>query len=489
MRPFGNDQCPCYGCHDCVLGISPAACEGDIFVVPLPVMANPQTPRMAEGRINRLLLESIGVAALGGLLFGFDTAVIAGTTRDLTKIFHLSPASLGFTVSVALVGTVVGSLSAGIPGQRFGSRTVLRAMALLYLASAIGCALAWNWAALVCWRLIGGLGIGGSSVLGPVYMAEIAPAKRRGRFVGTFQLSIVAGVLLAYLSNDALDHMGQGAMEWRWELGVASIPALVFFFLLFRVPHSSRWLVARGREREAERVLALLGSEDPQSEVRAIRASLPSGKEEHRERLFQRKYRLPIFLAISIGFFNQFSGINAILYYLNDIFHAAGYSRASSGLQAVAVGTLNLIATVVAMMVIDRLGRRTLLLAGSVAMVGGLSAVAAVLLGRLPEFCLLPALAVYTFSFAFSQGAVIWVYLSEVFPTLVRSKGQSLGASTHWLCNAVIAGTFPLIATRSHAYPFVIFAAIMFLQFFVVLFVYPETRQLSLEQLQQRLEA
>jgi SP family arabinose:H+ symporter-like MFS transporter len=444
---------------------------------------------MPRRKIKALLLLSVSVAALGGLLFGFDTAVIAGTTRDLTQTFHLSLARLGFTVSVALLGTVLGAACAGIPGQRLGSRTALRYMALLYLISAIGCAAAWNWEALIFWRFIGGLGIGGSSVLGPVYMAEIAPAKRRGRFVGIFQLCIVVGVLLAYLSNFLLDRMNLGVAEWRWDLGVASIPALVFFLLLFQVPQSSRWLVATGRLGEAGRVLGLLGSEDPEAEVLNILASLPSGSQETPEPLFQRKYRLPLFLAISLGVFNQFSGINAILYYLNDIFRDAGYSRASSELQAVAVGLLNLIATLLAMMMIDRLGRRTLLLAGSVGMVGGLSSIAAIMFGRLPQHLLLLSLGVYTFSFAFSQGAVIWVYISEVFPTLVRSKGQSLGASAHWISNALISGTFPLIAARSTGYPFVLFSAFMAVQFFVVLFIFPETKQLSLEQLQSRLEA
>lgn len=442
-----------------------------------------------ESAYNPLLLRSMAVAALGGLLFGFDTAVIAGTTQGLVRTFHLSPATLGFTVSVALIGTVVGALSAGLPGQRFGSRTILRVMALLYLASAIGCAFAGNWGTLIAFRFIGGLGIGGSSVLSPVYMAELAPAKRRGQFVGMFQLSIVVGVLLAYLSNFLIAGRHLGGLEWRWEFGVAAAPALLFFLLLFKVPHSSRWLVAKGRAKETLEVLRQLGAENPESELAAIQDSLRGGNSKQNESLFQRKYLLPIFLAVSIAIFNQFSGINAILYYLNDIFREGGYGGASSGLQAVAVGVLNLIATVLAMMVIDRLGRRTLLLAGSIGMVGGLSVIASIMFHHLPRQLLLPALAAYTFAFAFSQGAVIWVYISEVFPNSVRAKGQSLGASSHWITNALIAGVFPVIASKSPAYPFVFFAGMMVVQFFVVLFFYPETRQLSLEQVQRQFES
>lgn len=443
---------------------------------------------LERSSLNALLLRSMTVAALGGLLFGFDTAVIAGTTHGLTLAFHLSPGTLGLTVSVALFGTVVGALTAGAPGQRFGCRTVLRATALLYFISAIGCAFCWSWPSLIAFRFLGGLGIGGSSVLGPVYMAELAPANRRGRLVGLFQLSIVAGVLIAYLSNYFLAGRFAESAAWRWEFGVASLPGLLFFFLLFKVPHSSRWLAAKGRLGETLEVLRHLGAENPEKEVAAIQASLQASLGNKPEPLFQRKYALPIFLAVSIGVFNQLSGINAVLYYLNDIFRAGGYNGASSGLQAAAVGLLNLVATLLAMMVIDRVGRRTLLLAGSIGMVIGLSSIASVMLGRVPNSFLLPALAIYTFAFAFSQGAVIWVYISEVFPTSVRAKGQSLGASAHWITNALIAWTFPVIAAHSHAYPFLFFAAMMAVQFFVVRLIYPETKQLSLEQVQKQLE-
>jgi sugar porter (SP) family MFS transporter len=440
-------------------------------------------------KLTSLLLKSTAVGALGGLLFGFDTAVIAGTTRSLSRVFHLSPAALGLTVSIALWGTVIGSIGAGYAGQVRGSKRALRLMALLYLVSALGCALAWNWPSLVVFRFIGGLGIGGSSVLGPVYMAELAPAKWRGRLVGLFQINIVVGVLLAYLSNYLVSLVGWGTSEWRIQLGIASLPACLFFFLLLRVPESARWSVSQNRIAEAMATLQAMGSEDAAAEVESVRASMGSARTVHAEPLFQRKYLFPIFLAASIGIFNQLSGINAILYYLNDIFAAGGYSGVSSGLQAVAVGFMNLIATCLAMTMIDKVGRKTLLLIGSVGMVFALSGVAGVMFHRLSQHLLFPMLAAYTFSFAFSQGAVIWVFISEVFPTLVRSKGQGLGTSAHWIMNAIISGVFPMVAAKSSAYPFVFFAAMMALQFIVVLTIYPETKQLTLEQVQQQLEA
>lgn len=440
-------------------------------------------------RLNSILLKGIAVGALGGLLFGFDTAVIAGTTRALSHRFQLSPEALGLTVSIALWGTVLGSLGAGYLGQKLGGKRSLRIMALLYVVSSVGCALAWNWPALVIFRFVGGLGIGGSSVLGPVYMTELAPARWRGRLVGLFQINVVVGVLLAYLSNFVVAGLALGAAEWRVELGIAGIPAVAFFLLLFQVPESARWLAAQNRRAEALAVLQSMAIDNPPGELERFYASMGTEKVQSAEPLFQRKYVFPIFLAASMGVFNQLSGINAILYYLNDIFAAGGYGGMSSGLQAVAVGLMNLIATAVAISAIDKVGRKKLLLAGSVGMAISLSSIAAVLFHKMPQHWLFPLLTAYTFSFAMSQGAVIWVFISEVFPNLVRAKGQSLGTSAHWIMNAIVSGVFPAVAARSSAYPFVFFAAMMAVQFLVVLTVYPETKQLSLEQLQERLQA
>jgi SP family arabinose:H+ symporter-like MFS transporter len=438
-------------------------------------------------KINRVFLQSICAGALGGLLFGFDTAVIAGTTDSLRTLFNLTPGQLGFTVSSVLWGTVIGSMTAGMMGERLGGRESLRILAGFYAISALGCAFAPNWTFLLVARFIGGLGIGGSSVLGPVYLAEIAPAKWRGRLVGSFQINIVLGVLAAYLSNYLIGRANLGSAEWRWQFGVAAGPALLFLLLLFGIPPSARWLATKGRVQEAANVLRQLGSDSPDAELAEIVKSIGQTGQADAEPLFKPKYRRPIFLAVSIAMFNQLSGINAITYYLNDIFSMAGFSKMSSSLQAVAFGAMNLTATLLGMSLIDRLGRKTLLLFGSVGMVLTLSGIAAVLLGRAPRGTLLYLLIGYIFFFAISQGAVIWVYLSEVFPNRVRAKGQSLGSSTHWVMNALISGFFPLMATRSGAYPFAFFAVMVALQFFVVLFCFPETKGFTLEEIEHRL--
>ena len=428
------------------------------------------------------------VAALGGLLFGFDTAVISGTTSDLTQVYHLTPDLLGVTVSSALIGTILGAMLAGIPGDRYGRRDSLRVMGILYIVSALGCAFAWNWPALVFFRFIGGLGIGGSSVLGPMYIAEIAPASWRGRLVGVFQFNVVGGILLAYLSNFlvGLQHFTADG-DWRWKFGVAAIPAALFCALLFVIPRSPRWLVKKQRLQEAEETLRLTGETNYQQELQAIIFSIDAEHGHADEPLFSRKYGLPIFLAVTIGLFNQLSGINAILYYLNDIFAFAGYSRMSGDLQAVVVGLTNLIFTVIAMAVIDRIGRKKLLLIGAVGTAACLAGVAVIFSTNRHQDWLLWLLVGFIASFAFSQGSVIWVYISEVFPNRVRAKGQSLGSLSHWLMNAAISFAFPALAARSKSIPFAFFAAMMVLEFFVVLFVYPETKGLTLEEMQKKL--
>src|SRR2546430_7252658 len=388
---------------------------------------------------------------------------------------------------MALIGTIVGAMSAGIPGQKWGGRETLRLLAVFYVLSALGCAFAWNWYVLLAARFIGGLGIGGSSVLGPVYIAELAPAKLRGRLVGLFQINIVIGILLAYFSSYCIARMGLGAAEWRWQFGVAALPAVVRLVMLCGIPPSSRWLVAQNRVGEARSVLQLMGAENPEAELSEIVDSIHLERLQTSEPLFAWKYRLPIFLAITIGMFNQLSGINAILYYLNDIFAAAGFSKVSGELQAVAVGCMNLAATLFAMTLIDKIGRKTLLLIGSVGTAICLAGISAIFfLNRHQDF-LLWLLLVYIGFFAISQGAVIWVYLSEVFPTRVRAKGQSLGSSTHWIMNAMISEAFPLWANSSGGFPFLFFAMMMVLQFVVVLYFYPETKQITLERLQARL--
>ena len=424
------------------------------------------------------------VGALGGLLFGFDTAVIAGTTQQLTDVFHLTPTTLGFTVFIGLVGTVIGAMGSGVLGQKIGGREALRIMAILYTVSAVGCAFAWSWDVLMVARFVGGLGIGGSSVLGPVYIAELAPAKWRGRMVGLFQINIVVGILLAYLSNYIITARNLGPLQWRWEFGVAIVPSVVFLILLYGIPRSSRWLVTTNQTDEALEVLKMMGSPNSQAELQEIIDSVHLERGADQEPLFNGRYNRPLFLAISIGLFNQLSGINAILYYSNYIFSSAGFNSKSAALQTVGVGLVNLLATFLGMSLVDKLGRKTLLLIGAIGMTVALAGVAAIFYTHAHLDLLVWLLVLFIVFFAISQGSVIWVYIAEVFPSRVRSKGQSVGSSSHWIMNALIAGAFPFIAAKSQAAPFVFFATMMLLQFVLVLFLYPETKGRSLEAIQ-----
>jgi MFS transporter, SP family, arabinose:H+ symporter len=416
--------------------------------------------------LNSTLLRTVLAAALAGLLLGFDTAVIAGATRSLTSSFELSPAALGLTVSAALWGTVAGAIGAGALGRRFGGRASLFILATCYLISALGCAFSPSWASLLLFRFIGGLGMGGSSVIAPVYIAEIAPFAWRGRLVGTFQINVIGGILLAYFSNYLIGLTSPGVLEWRWQLGMAAAPAGLLLLMLLGIPPSARWLATRGRLKEA----SLAESAGPKA-----------------DRLFQWRYRRPILLALALAMFNQLVGVNAVLYYLNDIFAMAGFDRASQHVQAVTVGTVMLAATLLALALIDRVGRRMLLLAGSVGLAICLAGIAAIFHLREYERALLALLVGYVAFFAFSQGAVIWVYVSEIFPDRVRAQGQSLGSSTHWVMNAVISGVFPLLSAQSQAGPFVMFLVMVVLQFFAVLLFFPETRGVRLEDMQQRM--
>ncbi len=436
-------------------------------------------------KLNWVLLNSTATASLGGLLFGFDTAVISGATHALTVLYHLTPALLGVTVASALWGTVLGAMTGGVMGDRLGRRDGLRLIAVLYVVSALGCAFAWGWYSLVAFRIIGGVAIGASSVLGPMYIAEIAPAKYRGRLVGLFQFNVVFGILIAYASNYLIGLLGLGDATWRWKLGVAALPAFLFVLSLLRIPRSPRWLVKNGHIEEARQTLVRVGEENVEKELQDIEESLNVRSGE--ERLFTWRYRRLIFLAVSIGMFNQLSGINAILYYLNDIFARAGFSSVSSDLQAVVIGLMNLVATIIAMSIIDKVGRRKLLLIGSVACAASLAGVAWVFFSRGHGLFLLWFLTSFISFFSFSQGAVIWVYISEIFPNSVRAKGQSLGSFSHWFMNATVSGIFPLLAASSGGYPFVFFGLVMVLQFFVVFFFYPETQRVSLEELEHKL--
>jgi sugar porter (SP) family MFS transporter len=439
-------------------------------------------------RPNLNLMKATLTGALGGLLFGFDTVVIAGAIDALTQLYHLTPQNKGLTVAIGLVGTVIGALGAGQVGQMLGSRETLRLTAVLYVVSAVGCGLAWNWPSFMVFRFIGGLGIGASSVLGPVYIAELAPAKWRGRMVAAFQFNVVFGIMVAYTSNFVIRTMHLGATEWRWQVGIAAVPAIGFLALLFGIPRSPRWSASQNRIDEALAVLKMMGDPDPQAELNDIRAALAEEHATAHERVFQWKYRYPLFLAISIGAFNQLAGINAILYYINDIFASAGFSQISGDQKAIAIGATNFVFTLIGMSLIDKLGRKTLLLIGAAGTASCLAAVSWLFATNSHPGALVWLLIIYIGFFALSQGAVIWVYIGEVFPTSVRSKGQGLGSASHWLMNTIIQLEFPvLVASIGRSAPFTFFAIMTVIQFLVVLFVYPETKGQTLEQLQRRL--
>jgi SP family xylose:H+ symportor-like MFS transporter len=440
-------------------------------------------------RVSAYLIRSAVVASLCGLLFGFETAVISGTTEWLKAHFVLSDFELGFTVATALLGSIVGAFAIGKPTDAFGRRGVLFALALLFMTSALGCALAWNWSSFLVFRFIGGLAVGGASVAAPVYIAELSPAIYRGRLVTITQLNIVMGVLLAYLSNYVIGLLNLGGFEARWMFGVMALPAGVFFVLLFSNPQSPRWLIGRGRTAEARAVLEHCGADtgDVEQEIAEIQRSFAAVRPEVRERLFQRKYLKPISLAIAIAAFNQLSGINALLYYTRDIFTLAGGDKTSALLQSVILGLTLFVFTVAALSVVDHFGRRKLMLVGSVGYIVSLSTAAFSFYTGKGGGLLLASLLVFVASHAVGQGSVIWVFIGEIFPNSVRARGQGLGVGMHWLLCAAVSWTFPVIASHSSGAAFAFFAGCMVGQLLWVLLVMPETKGVPLEQMQVEL--
>lgn len=448
-----------------------------------------------ESYVSPYLFWSSLVAALGGFLFGFDTAVISGTTDALTKVYSLSSNALGFTVASALLGTIVGALFAGKPADRYGRRASLFVIAIFYFISAVGTALAFDWYSFLFFRFLGGLGVGGASVISPLYIAEIAPARYRGRLVAITQFNIVFGILMAFFSNYVIAALDIGDTTWRWMFGVEAFPAFAFYFLLFPTPRSPRWLMSKGLADEARSVLRKLGrtQSDADAEIADIRESLDLEHHAAHEPLFQAAYRGPILLAIAIAMFNQLSGINALMYYAPHIFSMAGAGASSALLQTVAVGGTNLVFTMAALLIIDHFGRKRLMLVGSVGYIVSLSATAWAFytygtdFDRTGSVIVLVSLLVFIASHAFGQGAVIWVYIGEVFPNRVRARGQALGSFTHWVMAAAISWTFPMIAEYSGGHTFAFYAAMMVLQLLWVIFIMPETKGISLEALQKKM--
>jgi sugar porter (SP) family MFS transporter len=439
--------------------------------------------------MNLYLLGCTLVAALGGLLFGFDTAVISGTTDWLTKEFALTDFMLGFTVASALIGTIIGSIAVAWPADAMGRRGVLFLLPVFYFVSAIGCALAWGWWWFVTFRFVGGLAIGAASVVSPMYIAEISPAKYRGRLVAITQFNIVLGILLAYLSNYVIGSLKLGESECRWMFGVMALPSMAFFLLLFFIPQSPRWLVARGRVEEARRVLARCSTDtgSVEEEIQEIQGSLDLAHPGLEEPFYCRKYLKPILLAVAIAAFSQLSGINAVIYYTAHIFKMAGYGHTDALLQSVIIGLTLLVFTMAALTVIDHFGRKKLLLAGSIGYILSLSTAAFSFYSGRGGKLLLASLIVFIASHAFGQGAVIWVFLSEIFPNRVRARGQALGSFTHWIMAAAISWTFPMIAAKSGGHAFSFYALCCVGQLLWVLFLMPETKGISLEKIQQKL--
>jgi MFS transporter, SP family, xylose:H+ symportor len=438
-------------------------------------------------RLTGTLIRSAIVAALGGLLFGFDTAVISGTTDWLRNAFVLSDFWLGFTVASALIGTIIGSIAVGKPSDAYGRRGILFVLATLFFISALGCGLAVNWGMFLAFRFLGGLAVGGASVVSPLYIAEISPAAYRGRLVAITQFNIVLGILLAYLSNYIIGSLHLGPTECRWMFGVMVVPSVAFFLLLFGTPQSPRWLMAKARVQEARTVLQQCGAAHVEQEIKEIQDSLDLQHHTLEEPLYKMAYIRPIMLAVMIAMFNQLSGINALIYYTAHIFKMAGYGAADALLQSVIIGFTNLIFTIAAMTVIDHFGRRKLMLVGSVGYILSLSAAAYSFYTGTGGKLLLVSLIVFIASHAFGQGAVIWVFIGEVFPNRVRARGQALGSFVHWVMAALISWTFPIIAAQSGGHTFAFYAVCCVGQLIWVILVMPETKGISLEKIQEKL--
>jgi len=427
-------------------------------------------------------------SALAGFLFGFDTVVISGAEKTIQSLWGLSPGLHGIAMASALYGTVVGSLLGGWPADRFGRKATLLWIGVLYFVGAVGSGLAPNVATFIVARVIGGLGIGISTVVAPMYISEIAPPRYRGRLAGMFQFNIVFGILIAFVSNALLAGIGQNA--WRWMLGVAAFPSLLYAVFCFSLPESPRWLLSRKGDREAglqvlQRIEPGASKAEIAAEADAIMSASPEqGSSGH---FWTKRLQKPILLAILIAFFNQLSGINAILYFAPRIFELTGLGAKAALLQSIGIGVTNLVFTFVGLWLIDRLGRRTLLYIGSFGYIASLGLTAWAFftnhLSMVPV-CIFAFIA----SHSIGQGAVIWVFIGEIFPNRHRAEGQSLGSFTHWIFAALLTTFFPrMVASFPPGYVFSFFAGMMVLQLIWVKTMVPETKGVPLEQIQKQL--
>ncbi len=437
-----------------------------------------------DSKIIRISL----IAALAGFLFGFDTVVISGAEKKLQLLWDSSDAFHGTVViGMALFGTVVGAILGGFPTNKIGRKNTLIWIGILYSVSAIGSAFANDPVTFGIFRFIGGLGVGASTVAAPAYISEIAPAKHRGRLVGFYQFMLVFGILVAFLSNYMLSGMGEN--DWRWMVGVEAFPAIVYTLFVLSVPKSPRWLLTKGRREEAEKVLA---SVNPDLSIADLEADVNADKETagDNETIFIKKYRFPLILAFLISFFNQFSGINAFLYYAPRIFEAAGLGESTALLSSIGIGVTNLLFTLLGIFLIDRLGRRQLMYFGSVGYIVSLALVAAAFIFGWEGMAVPIFLFLFIASHAIGQGAVIWVFISEVFPNHLRGSGQAFGSSVHWVLAWLIPSSVPVLFSWVGPGPvFGFFAFMMVLQLLFVRFMMPETKGISLEELSKKLSS
>jgi SP family arabinose:H+ symporter-like MFS transporter len=433
-------------------------------------------------RISKVLVWSI-VIATGGFLFGLDTAVISGAEQDIQVIWKLSTFEHGLTVSMALIGTVIGAMLGGIPTDRFGRKKTLFWIAVFFLISALGSALAVDWYTFLLFRFLGGLAVGCSSVTAPMYIGELAPSSHRGRLVAMFQFNVVLGILIAYLSNYLLQDVGDHA--WRWMLGVQAFPSLFFLIAILFIPESPRWLItSKGDIETAEAIFSKIDPLTSKSEIETIMRSHKAESNLPDESILAKRYRLPVKLAFLIAFFNQVSGINAVIYYAPRIFEMASLGKDAALLSTAGIGLVNLVFTMLGLMVIDRFGRRKLMLIGSAGLILSLGLVSVSFYrADFSGYAVPSYLFLFIAFFALSQGAVIWVFISEIFPNKMRAKGQSLGSFTHWLFAALVAFSFPYISeVLGGGNSFLLFTIMMVLQLIFVLRLMPETSGKSLEE-------
>jgi sugar porter (SP) family MFS transporter len=433
--------------------------------------------------MKKQLVISVLAGSFCGLLFGYDIGAISSATPELRPHFALSATALGIAISAALFGTIAGSICTGFIGDAIERRRTLVISGLLYIVGSLGAAFAPGFAQFAAFRFLCGIAIGLISVATPMYIAEIAPSLLRGRLVGTFQLNISIGVVLGFLGGYVFSLHLEPEAAWRWSLACGVIPALLCEVLLLRASPSPRWLVLNRRFAEASIALADLGSIDPAADQNSFTHSVDEFGTVGRPKLFCRRHARPILLAASIAIFNQFTGVNVLLYYILDVFRELGSGRLNGRKDAILMSAFSLLVTTVAVSVIDKVGRRPLLLAGAAGMGACLFVLPAIRYLGWPASAVIIVLLCYNLFFGFSQGAVVWVYLSELFLLPVRARGQSFGSTVHWVANAFIVASFPAIVSKVGGKVFVALAAVMLLQFFVIFFAYPETKQTSLESL------